>query len=74
MGDNKRTSRRYDRRLEIEYAVGAADAWTTSLTKNVSLGGCYVETPAKLAFGARVRLRFRVPTQKEAVERLKKVL
>jgi uncharacterized protein (TIGR02266 family) len=37
-------------------------------TRNISLGGVYVETPLPLAIGTTIQLRFQLPTQPEPVE------
>lgn len=66
MAENKRTQQRYDRRLEIEISLG--DRRVVAHTKNISLGGVLVESDDRPAFGTRVQLRFRVPTQKEVIE------
>ncbi|HEY7957662.1 MAG TPA: PilZ domain-containing protein [Polyangia bacterium] len=64
--EHRRSDRRYDRRLAIDIAHEGAsfDAYT----RNISLGGVFIEGERSLPFGARVRLRFRVPTQSEPVE------
>jgi hypothetical protein len=61
-----RKQQRYDRRLPIEYAKG--DAWISSFTRNMSIGGVYIEAEEPLPLGTRVKLRFKVPTQKEPIE------
>jgi uncharacterized protein (TIGR02266 family) len=40
----------------------------SSHTRNISLGGVFIETEQTLPFGARVALKFRVPTQAEFIE------
>jgi hypothetical protein len=50
----------------VEYTLGAETR--TAATRNMSLGGLYVETDAKVALGSRVTMRFKVPTQKEPIE------
>ncbi len=62
--EQRRSDRRYQRRLSIEVVYeGAAFAGTT---RNLSLGGIFVETDRALPFGARVSLRFQVPTHSES--------
>jgi uncharacterized protein (TIGR02266 family) len=40
----------------------------SAYTRNISLGGVCIDTECALPFGARVSLKFRIPTQTEAVE------
>lgn len=40
----------------------------TASTRNISLGGVFVESEQRFVFGARVSVRFTVPTQEEAIE------
>jgi uncharacterized protein (TIGR02266 family) len=64
--EHRRSDRRYDRRVPIEFSYEGASH--SAHTRNISLGGVFIETDATLPFGARVTLRFRVPTQSEAIE------
>jgi uncharacterized protein (TIGR02266 family) len=63
---HRRTDRRYDRRVPID--VTHDGATFTTETINISLGGVFVACNRALPFGARVKLRFRVPTQSEYIE------
>jgi hypothetical protein len=63
---NLRTSQRYDVRLPVDYSLG--DAKHSSFTRNLSLGGLFIEADLKVAFGARVQVRFSIPNQKEPIE------
>lgn len=63
---NLRTAQRFDVRLPVDYALG--DEHRSSFTKNLSLGGLFIESDVKVAFGARVQLRFSIPNQKEPIE------
>lgn len=38
------------------------------VTRNISLGGMYLEASASVPQGATVQVRFRVPTQSEPIE------
>lgn len=62
----RRTDPRYDRRVEVEIIAGPLRQ--TAVTKNISLGGMYLETLEPLAMLTKVTVRFRVPTQNEVVE------
>jgi uncharacterized protein (TIGR02266 family) len=62
----KRTSERFARQLPIEY--GTDGSWHEGTTRNVSLGGVFVECATRFAFGTKLTFRFRVPTQKEPIE------
>ncbi len=66
MGENKRTQQRFDRRVEVE--VGHGGETRAMWTRNMSLGGLFLETEARPPMGTKVTLRFRVPTQKEPIE------
>jgi type IV pilus assembly protein PilZ len=61
-----RQQQRYDRRISVEWAEG--DNWRTALTRNMSIGGIYIESSEKMTLGKKLKLRFRVPTQKEPIE------
>lgn len=62
----RRTDPRYDRRIEVE--IVAAGARQTALTRNISLGGMFVETIDPLPVQTPVVVRFKVPTQSEPIE------
>jgi hypothetical protein len=66
VAENIRTAKRYACALEIEWSVN--DVRQKSVTKNVSLGGVFIESATKMAFGVRVQLRFKVPNQREPIE------
>jgi len=62
----RRADRRYDRRIPIEISFeGRTHA---AETRNISLGGVFIATALELPFGARVGIRFALPTQVEPVE------
>ena len=62
----RRIDPRYDRQLEIEVLFEGKKQ--TSQTRNISLGGLYLESAAPLPIGTTVQLRFLLPTQPEPVE------
>ena len=62
----RRIDPRYERQMEIEVTVEGTRQ--TSQTKNISLGGLYLESPTSLPIGTTVQLRFQLPTQPEPVE------
>jgi uncharacterized protein (TIGR02266 family) len=64
--EHRRSDRRYDRRLSIDFVHEGTTY--SGHTRNISLGGVFIETEHTLPFGARVSLRFRVPTQSDPVE------
>ena len=64
--EHRRADRRYDRRLEVE--VTSEGATFVTHTRNISLGGVYLLADRTLPFGAKVKLRFSVPTQTEPIE------
>src|SRR5262245_20745293 len=64
--EHRRADRRYDRRVEIE--VEGEGMSFSAYTRNISLSGLFIDTEVRLPFGGRVALRFRVPTQTEAIQ------
>ena len=62
----RRTDPRYTRRLEVEVLVGEDRHVAT--TRNISLGGVFVETTTPLPLQTRLQIRFRIPTQAEPIE------
>jgi uncharacterized protein (TIGR02266 family) len=64
--EHRRSDRRYDRRLPIEYQHEGTVY--SAHTRNISLGGVFIDTDKILPFGARITMRFSVPTQAEPVE------
>jgi uncharacterized protein (TIGR02266 family) len=62
----RRIDPRYDRQLEIEVLFEGKKQ--ISQTRNISLGGLYIESAAPLPIGTTVQLRFQLPTQPEPVE------
>ncbi len=62
----RRTDPRYDRRLEIEILLDGKKHIATS--KNLSLGGLFVEIAEPLPVQTTVQVRFRVPTQPEPID------
>jgi hypothetical protein len=63
---NMRTADRYEVDLEVELGIG--DSWETARARNASLGGVFVQTVQRLAAGTKVRVRLRVPGQREALD------
>jgi uncharacterized protein (TIGR02266 family) len=64
--EHRRSDRRYERRVAID-VVREGTAFSAN-TRNISLGGVFIETESSLPFGVRVQLKFRIPTQTEVVE------
>ncbi len=63
--EHRRSDRRYERRVAIDIVH---DGHTLSaFTRNISLGGVFVDCDVALPFGARIQLSFRIPTQSEPV-------
>ena len=62
----RRIDPRYERQLAVEVLFEGKKH--TARTRNLSLGGLYVEMDATFAIGATVQLRFQLPTQPEPVE------
>jgi|SRR5437588_3301815 len=64
--EHRRSDRRYERRVAIDVVHEGSSF--NAYTRNISLGGVFIETETTLPFGARVAMKFRVPSQHEAVE------
>jgi uncharacterized protein (TIGR02266 family) len=62
----RRTDPRYDRRIDVEIKVGGKVIAARS--RNLSLGGMFVETSEVVREQTTVEVRFKVPTQPEPVE------
>lgn len=62
----RRTDPRYDRRIEIDIVADGQSQ--TVVTRNISLGGVFVETIEPLAPQTKVAVRFRIPNQTDAIE------
>lgn len=62
----RRIDPRYDRQLSVEVTWQGEEQIGRS--RNVSLGGMYLEARKAMPIGAAVTLRFHIPTQPEAVE------
>ena len=62
----RRTDPRYSRRLDVEIVVG--EMHKTATTRNISLGGVFVETDQLLPLATQLQIRFHVPTQPEVIE------
>jgi uncharacterized protein (TIGR02266 family) len=64
--EHRRSDRRYDRRVPIDFTHEGSSF--SSYTRNISLGGVFIETDQTLPFGAKVSLKFKIPTQAEVIE------
>jgi uncharacterized protein (TIGR02266 family) len=64
--EHRRSDRRYDRRVPIDFTHEGSSF--SSYTRNISLGGVFIETDQTLPFGAKVSLKFKIPTQVEVIE------
>jgi uncharacterized protein (TIGR02266 family) len=62
----RRTDPRYDRRVEVDIVAAGKEFRTT--TRNVSLGGIFIETEEVLPELTPIQVRFKVPTQPEPIE------
>ena len=65
---NTRKNQRVPTALSINFAANLGDDWMTGATRNISLGGAFIEHGVRPAFGSRVALRFEVSTQDEPIE------
>lgn len=64
--EHRRSDRRYERRVPIDFShEGTGYA---AHTRNISLGGVFIDTEQTLPFGAKVTMKFKVPTQSEPIE------
>jgi hypothetical protein len=64
--EQKRAAKRYDLHIDVEYDLGGGAQ--KAQTRNISLGGCYLDTADRPPMGSRCQLKFKVPTQKESIE------
>jgi uncharacterized protein (TIGR02266 family) len=62
----RRIDPRYERQIAVE--VLHEGKRQTSQTRNISLGGLYLDSAATWPIGTTVQLRFELPTQPEAIE------
>ena len=62
----RRTDPRYARRIDVE--VKGAGREFRAQTRNLSIGGMFIETPELLPIQTTVELRFLLPAQPEPVE------
>ncbi|HEY0709218.1 MAG TPA: TIGR02266 family protein [Polyangia bacterium] len=62
----RRTDPRYSRRIDVE--VKGAGKQFAAQTRNLSLGGMFIETTELLPIQTTVELRFSLPAQPEPVE------
>ena len=62
----RRTDPRYDRQVDVEIKAGSKQL--AGRTRNVSLGGMFVELDLPPPVETSIEVRFRVPTQPEAIE------
>jgi hypothetical protein len=63
--NNKRSQVRFENHLPMQIELGSECHEARS--RNLSLGGTFIETPVRLKEGARIRLRFSVPTQPDPI-------
>lgn len=61
----RRTDPRYSRRIEVEVEAGGARHRAT--TRNLSLGGMFVELTPPWPVATPVQVRFSLPNQREAI-------
>jgi uncharacterized protein (TIGR02266 family) len=62
----RRTDPRYDRRVDVEISVEGRQFAAAS--RNLSLGGMFIETDELVAEQTTIQIRFKVPTQPEFIE------
>jgi uncharacterized protein (TIGR02266 family) len=62
----RRTDPRYERRLEVEMVADGRRQ--VGYSRNISLGGMYLEASEPLPVQTTVQIRFRVPTQPEPID------
>ena len=62
----RRIDPRYERQIAVEVLCDGKRQ--TSQTRNISLGGLYLDSAAAWPIGTTVQLRFELPTQPEPIE------
>lgn len=65
-GPGRRQQQRFDIRLPVELSYQGRTV--SVLTRNLSVGGMFVETDQDIPFGAQVQLSFRVAALPEPIE------
>jgi uncharacterized protein (TIGR02266 family) len=63
---HNRTDKRYERRIPIDVVHDGKPM--SAHTRNISIGGVFVDLDRTLPFGAKVSLKFSIPTQPQPVE------
>ena len=66
MSQNVRSSQRYEVKIDVELTLG--EKQHVVKTRNLSLGGVFVDTDVKPPFNSRVSLRFSIPNQREPIQ------
>lgn len=66
MPENRRSSQRVEVRLPIEYQ--SEGEWKLARTGNLSIGGAFIHSEERVPLGARLKVRFAIPNQKEPIE------
>lgn len=64
--EHRRADQRHEHQLSVEFTFEGLTH--VARTRNVSLGGLFLVTDLPLPYGARLELRFAVPTQREPIE------
>lgn len=62
----RRTQQRHDIRLPVDFSHEGKSFQGQS--RNISLGGMFIETTASLPFGGIVTVKFAIPSLKEPIE------
>ncbi len=75
----QRKNERFEKRLPVTLIAAAGPATDgtgrelTGTTRNISLGGVFVETDSELSFDTRVEIRLSLPTQREPLKAMGRV-
>ena len=69
-GQQKPSERRRFRRAPVRFQIDyeTTDQFFTDVALNLSLGGIFVQTPALLPIGTRLRLHFSVPEHEGTID------
>jgi len=63
---SRRIQQRYDVRISVDFVYDGKEYQAQS--RNMSVGGVFIETAAPLPYGSTVQVSFRVPAIKEPIE------
>lgn len=64
--ERRRSDQRYERELPIDFSYEGRSY--SGRTRNISLGGVFIQTEVPLPFGSKVVLKLKLPAQRDGIE------